>query len=77
MLTVCIGLRPAQLKFRSVSRMKFMRDGGGAGLISISHFTTIFTNLEGISVPKSKLRCGDFISHSKIDEKCETDVILG
>ena len=32
---------------------EFMRDGGWAGLIYISHFTTI---LEGISVEKSKLR---------------------
>ena len=32
---------------------EFMRDGGWAGLISISHFTTI---LEGISVEKSKLK---------------------
>ena len=35
---------------------EFMRDGGGAGLIFISHFTTVLPILEGISVEKSKLK---------------------
>ena len=35
---------------------EFMRDGGGAGLISISHFTTIFANFRGYKCWKIKIK---------------------
>ena len=54
-LSLRLSLGQHNFEFRSVSR--FYGKCGGAGLISISHFTTI---LEGINVEKSKLRWGRF-----------------
>ena len=66
------------LELRSVSRNH--ERWGGAGLISISRFTTIFANFRGykcwkIKIDEKKDEAG-FISHLKIDEKCEMHVIL-
>ena len=53
---------------------EFMGDVLGQSSILFQISQQLLPMLEGISVEKSKL---DFISHLKLDEKCEMGVILG
>ena len=57
---------------------EFMRDGDGAGFISISHFTRVFANFRGYKCWKSKTKMRHVLFQIlKIDEKCEMYEILG
>ena len=77
LLLYCVRLQPKlghhNFEFRSVSR--FHGKCGRAGLTSISHFTTIFAYFWRVKELKNQNQDeAGFISHIKIDEKCEIHV---